>query len=216
MSRSRIAATAIALTALALGAAACSSSDSDADTTTTSTTEATSTTAASDAETAATIRFDTTVQQELADVGCDPGPVDGTFGPKTDAAIVRFQIAAGLTADGEFGPRTQVALTKAVEAGDAICEKAPATTTTAVTTTTAANGQAPCTATALLKGLPAEGESIGSYICSGGYAAGTLSDGTTKFILQSNNGTWFAPSQDPCGSASAGLPPEILADGCSA
>jgi len=162
------------------------------------------------------VRFDRVVQQELADLGCDPGAIDGTFGPETDAAVARFQTSSGLTADSRFGPKTAAALTKAVEAGIAVCKQTSTTTTTSKTTTTAANGEAPCTATALLKGLPAEGEQIGSYVCSGGYAAGTLKDGTTKFILQSNNGTWFAPSQDPCGSASAGLPPEILADGCSA
>lgn len=75
-------------------------------------------------------------------------------------------------------------------------------------------GQAPCTASALTEGLPSEGESIASYVCSDGYAAGALSDGT-RFLLQSENGRWYAPSQDPCGSASAGIPDEILSEGCS-
>ena len=45
------------------------------------------------------------IQQELADVGCYPGAVDGVIGAKTDAAILEFQTAAGLTADGELNPR---------------------------------------------------------------------------------------------------------------
>ena len=214
MSVFRSAAVAVALSALVVGAAACSSSDSEADTTTASTT--TTTTTGAVGESAATVRFDTTVQQELADVGCDPGAIDGTFGPETDAAVVRFQTASGLTADGRFGPETAAALTEAADAGDVVCDESASTTTTSKTTTTATSGEAACTATALLKGMPAEGEQIGSYVCSDGYAAGTLKDGTTRFILQSDNGTWVAPSQDPCDSASAGLPPIILEDGCPA
>ena len=213
MSRSRTLFCALALTALAIGGVACSSDD-DADTTTT-TEKATSTTAAaSGGESEATIRADKKVQQELYDVGCHPGPVDGVFGEQTDAAILAFQQAAGIPADGEYGPETQAALTKAVEAGDAVCDESAPTTTNPNPPTTAAPGTSPCTASALLTGLPAEGETISSYVCSEGYAAGTLNDGT-KFILQAEKGGWYAPSQDPCGSASAGLPPVILEDGCS-
>ncbi|MHB1139816.1 MAG: hypothetical protein ACYC2O_12745, partial [Microthrixaceae bacterium] len=89
------------------------------------------------------------------------------------------------------------------------------TTTNPAPPTTAASGSSPCTASALLTGLPDEGETISSYVCAEGYAAGSLDDGT-KFILQAEKGGWYAPSQDPCGSASAGLPPVILEDGCSA
>jgi hypothetical protein len=64
-----------------------------------------------------------------------------------------------------------------------------------------------------MEGLPDEGESITSYVCSEGYAAGSVSGGS-KFLLQDDGGRWVAPSQDPCGSASAGIPAEILEDGC--
>lgn len=200
---------ALAITSLvALGAC---SSDDDADSTTTSTTEADS----GSGESAATIRFDKEIQQELADVGCHPGAVDGIIGAQTDAAILAFQQADGITADGELGPETEAALKQAVAEGRTVCT-GDATTTTVTPTTTPSGGTAPCTATALLEGLPAEGESIGSYVCSEGYAAGTLNDGTTKFLLQSVDGRWVAPSQDPCDSASAGIPAEILEDGCPA
>jgi len=214
--RTRSIFTGLALVSLAFGAVACGSDDDTADSTTT-TTEATTTTKAasgSGGESEATIRADKMVQQELYDVGCHPGAVDGVFGPQTDAAILAFQKAAGIPADGEYGPETQTALNKAVKAGDAVCDAKSSTTTTAAqTTTTAGSGGPACTAAALLTGLPAEGETISSYVCAGGYAAGSLNDGT-KFILQAQGNGWFAPSQDPCGTASAGLPPQILEDGC--
>ena len=214
MSRTRTMLSALALAALALGGVACGSDDSADSTTTTTEKEATTTSAASGGESEATIRADKQVQQELYDVGCHPGAVDGVFGPQTDAAILAFQKAAGIPADGEYGPETQAALTKAVEAGDAVCDAKSSTTTTAAqTTTTAGSGGPACTATALLTGLPAEGETIASYVCADGWAAGSLNDGT-KFILQAEGSGWYAPSQDPCGSASAGLPPVILEDGC--
>jgi peptidoglycan hydrolase-like protein with peptidoglycan-binding domain len=38
--------------------------------------------------------------------GFDPGPIDGGFGPKTQAAPVAFQLSEGLVADGEVGQIT--------------------------------------------------------------------------------------------------------------
>ena len=108
-------------------------------------------------------------------MGCYTGADDGVFGPETDAAIVAFQKASGLSPDGELGTQTEAALNKAVAEKQAVCG-GTATTTTAkagsTTTSTASPNGAPCTATALLGGLPAEGETIASYVCSGGYAAG--------------------------------------------
>jgi peptidoglycan hydrolase-like protein with peptidoglycan-binding domain/DNA invertase Pin-like site-specific DNA recombinase len=46
------------------------------------------------------------LQQRLRRLGWSPGPIDGMFGPRTEAAVVRFQHAAGLAADGIAGRRT--------------------------------------------------------------------------------------------------------------
>ena len=40
------------------------------------------------------------VQTKLAELGYQPGPVDGAMGPKTRAAIRRYQVVVGLPVDG--------------------------------------------------------------------------------------------------------------------
>lgn len=52
------------------------------------------------------------VQELLRRNGHDPGPIDGIFGPRTEAAVKSFQSARRLTADGIVGPITWRALTQ--------------------------------------------------------------------------------------------------------
>lgn len=55
-------------------------------------------------------RGDATVfayQQRLRDLGYDPGPIDGRYGPMTQRAVRDFQSDTGLTVDGAMGPRTR-------------------------------------------------------------------------------------------------------------
>ena len=50
------------------------------------------------------------VQRRLRMLGQQPGPVDGLYGPLTQAAVKRFQSSAGLAVDGIAGPHTLRAL----------------------------------------------------------------------------------------------------------
>ncbi|MEA2166945.1 MAG: hypothetical protein QOF76_245 [Solirubrobacteraceae bacterium] len=52
------------------------------------------------------------LQFELALHGFPNGGADGGFGPRSQAALIRFQTWAGLTADGAAGPSTRRALAK--------------------------------------------------------------------------------------------------------
>jgi len=51
-----------------------------------------------------------TLQSRLNAAGFNPGPIDGVFGPQTQAAVRAFQASRGLVADGIVGPRTWGAL----------------------------------------------------------------------------------------------------------
>ena len=52
----------------------------------------------------------TDLQKKLKAAGYDPGPIDGIFGPKTEAAVRAYQQAFGLTVDGIAGPQTMGSL----------------------------------------------------------------------------------------------------------
>jgi peptidoglycan hydrolase-like protein with peptidoglycan-binding domain/DNA invertase Pin-like site-specific DNA recombinase len=57
-----------------------------------------------------------TLQRRLRRAGASPGPVDGLFGPQTEAAVRRFQRRQGLDVDGFVGEATRVALARAASA----------------------------------------------------------------------------------------------------
>lgn len=58
-----------------------------------------------------------TLQKALASLGYSPGTPDGDYGPSTQNAVERFQIAKGLAEDGVVGPATLNAIQKALNSG---------------------------------------------------------------------------------------------------
>lgn len=72
------------------------------------------------------------LQSRLKALGFDPGPIDGTFGRSTIAAIKAFQKAHGLPADGVVGPKTIALLSPAVPAPHGIAATAGYQPTAAV------------------------------------------------------------------------------------
>jgi hypothetical protein len=59
----------------------------------------------------------TELQQALSRAGYDPGAPDGTYGRRTEAAVIAFQQANGLSPDGVVGPETASALNRVVAGG---------------------------------------------------------------------------------------------------
>src|SRR5919202_1311711 len=57
------------------------------------------------------------LQRRLQELGQRPGPIDGLFGPLTEAAVERFQRTSHLVADGVVGSHTLGALAGAGHAG---------------------------------------------------------------------------------------------------
>jgi peptidoglycan hydrolase-like protein with peptidoglycan-binding domain/DNA invertase Pin-like site-specific DNA recombinase len=51
------------------------------------------------------------LQRRLRALGYQPGPVDGLYGPRTEAAVELLQQDSGLSADGVVGPQTRRLLT---------------------------------------------------------------------------------------------------------
>jgi hypothetical protein len=57
------------------------------------------------------------VQEALTALGYDPGPVDGVWGPRTQAAVQKFESDQGLAeSDGQVGPETRAALAAGLDA----------------------------------------------------------------------------------------------------
>ena len=78
-----------------------------------------------------------TLQTSLKQLGFDPRGVDGVYGPGTQAAVIAFQKAKGLTPDGICGPATMSALQSATSIAGA--NVSGATSTASVATPTTAN-----------------------------------------------------------------------------
>jgi hypothetical protein len=208
--------------ALVAGIAGCSS---DKKSSTTSTTSAPTTSGVKPVSTLS--KADIVQMQEWLDaVGCDVGANDGVIGPMTIATLKAFQQGAGLTVDGTYGPKTKAALSTDAQAKKQVCVK-PTPTPPPVGPT---GSVAPCTSDAITSGLDAtmtQGMTVkvGSFGCDSGWAYATASltppassDAPTidvDDVLASRNGVWV--SQDRSVVCVQGkIPAIVYTNGCLA
>ncbi len=175
--------------------------------------DTTATTSGDTVEAPETVSFDETTQAELAAVGCYSGPGDPVVGPGTDAAVVAFQQARGLTVDGEPGPETLAALRDASAKGEQVCDDPPPTSAPVPTSTSVPTTSAPCTASAI--GSAIAPATVRTYRCSDGFAAGAEANPEfdSAYLLRAEGGSWVR--LDTTGEACApgnplGIPETVL------
>jgi hypothetical protein len=137
--------------AIVAGVAACSSDKKSSDTSTTTTSAVAPTTSGVKPVSTLTKADIVQMQEWLDAVGCDVGNNDGIIGPHTIASIKAFQKGAGLSVDGTYGPKTKAALSADAQAKKKICV-APTPAPAPVGPTGAS---APCTSAAITSGLDA-------------------------------------------------------------
>ena len=210
--------------AIVAGAAACSSGKSSS-TTTTSTTAASAPTTSGVKPVSTLTKADIVQMQEWLDaVGCDVGNNDGIIGPQTIASIKAFQKGAGLSADGTYGPKTKAALSADAQAKKKICV-APTPTPAPVGPTGA---PAACTSAAITAGLDASmtagiTANVTGFGCDAGWAyawaeltppagSGAPTIAVTD-VLAARDGKWV--TQDRGVVCQQGkLPSVIYSNGC--
>ena len=215
-----IAAVAAATLTAAIG---CGEDSKSSDSSTTTEAMATTTTVAETTTTTPDTQdfkvVDKAVQAQLITVGCYTGQIDGILGPKTDAAIVKFQQGANLPLDGELNEATSNALDKASSAKLTVCKATPASTTTTTprTTTTFAPNDAACTVTALTSAIGGDpSTTLSAYKCQGSYAAFIVTGAPKGNIAQARNGAWVIMDQAAvCNSTTTTVPLALKQIGCT-
>jgi peptidoglycan hydrolase-like protein with peptidoglycan-binding domain len=134
------------------------------------------------------------VQQTLAQRGFDPGPIDGLWGPRTEAALRSFQQSQGLSASGSLDAQTLAALN--VSGGTATATSLPTTRSSEAGPSAGSDGRSSAQASS-----PAGGSAADTSTAPQGNA-GTGSMGTGG--ASSSTGSGGGPSATGASSESSG------------
>ncbi len=210
--------------AIVAGIAGCSSDKKSSDTSTTTTTAAAPTTSGVKPVNTLTKADIVQMQEWLDAVGCDVGANDGIIGPMTIATLKAFQQGAGLTVDGTYGPKTKAALSADAQAKKKVCT-VPTPPPAPVGPTGAG---AACTSAAITSGLDATMTAgttvkVTGFGCDSGWAyawaeltppasSGAPTLGVTD-VLAARDGKWV--TQDRGVVCQQGkLPSVIYTNGC--
>lgn len=209
--------------ALVVGVAACSSDKKSSDSSTTTTAASTPTTSGAKPVSTLTKADIIQMQEWLDTVGCDVGNNDGVIGPLTIASIKSFQKGAGLTVDGTYGPKTKAALSADAQAKKKVCVAPPIPTPPVGPTGT----QAACTSDALTKGLDPSlttgaTAKVDGFGCVSGWAyvyatitptADPANSIDVTEVMASRNGTWVSQNRETA-CVKGKIPDAVYTGGC--
>jgi len=127
------------------------------------------------------------LQTILNSTGHDCGTVDGSFGPKTDAAVKSYQTAKGLVSDGLVGKNTRAALNAEISSGEGDTPPPAGCDCTAWTDDACSSGKMNQTRTCTPSACAAEERSIEDDDCTvptaEGLTVSLASDNPTSNII---------------------------------
>jgi hypothetical protein len=113
------------------------------------------------------------IQQKLTDLRLYSGPIDGSYGGGTEAAVKAFQSGAGLAADGDVGPATWAKLFSDSQMQEPAIKSEPLTNRCLALTGSFETGSAPPECFAGLSG-DFDGEGISLGVCQWNLGQGSL------------------------------------------
>jgi len=123
-------------------------------------------------------------QRRLTKLGYNPGPIDGSAGPRTRSAVEAFQEASGGAKDGRITPRLLAALDSAGASSGGAMAEAEVTTETAAASPEAANPE-----TASPEAVGAEAEQVTEEVAETATASAAVATEVVESAAETANET---------------------------